>query len=324
MSCGGWDWPDEVRHPSGLPGSPTASQAPATRASWAMLAGQFDEHRGWGTHGRRDPQVRPSNGRGSDVTAASDGHLGVDPTCCAWWKCRSPRLGHSHRAGRGRSPSHDDDQAGRRSVRTPRGAGGRRSAGVWLPKASPGSGRPLRDHVLADMGPTLLKERPPAGDDTAPGGPPFPKTAGHLASKLSTATSAASRWSLDDPAGLGRRLQILWPARMFWCTTTDTAAWRSGAWGFEQLAPDHQGLVYAAISGFGSGAGAGLANATYWRRPPGLIFAHRPARRPDLRRRHRRRQTGLHARSGHPGSVARVAGPHRPGAIGGGGSAHPY
>ena len=124
---------------------------------------------------------------------------------------------------------------------------------------------PYATMLLADLGATVVKvERPGAGDDTRSWGPPWHERAdgsrestyflGVNRNKRSVAlnlSDTAPGGDLELAAELARRADVL--VENFKPGTLT----RLGL-GYEQVAATNPGIVYASISGFGSGEGASL------------------------------------------------------------------
>ncbi len=117
---------------------------------------------------------------------------------------------------------------------------------------------PYATMLLADMGADVVKvERPPAGDDTRSWGPPFSEDGQATYFQSVNRNKRSIALELDDPADLAVAHNLVAKADVLVHNHRHGGMEKWGL-GYEQLAPDHPGLVYAAISGFGSGAGADL------------------------------------------------------------------
>ncbi|MDP5228512.1 MULTISPECIES: CoA transferase [Arthrobacter] len=116
---------------------------------------------------------------------------------------------------------------------------------------------PLASMTLADLGARVVKvERPGSGDDTRSWGPPFSPTGSTYfesvnRNKESLCLDLGDRDDLELARELARRADVL--IENFKPGGMD----RLGL-GYEPLARDNPGLVYASITGFGSAGGAGL------------------------------------------------------------------
>ncbi len=138
---------------------------------------------------------------------------------------------------------------------TERGAGP--LSGVLVADFSRVLAGPLSSMFLADLGATVIKvERPGDGDDTRQWGPP------HVGS-MSTYYSSVNRnkrsvtLDLADPDDLVLARRLAGRADVF---MENFLPGRLAGYGLDyaSLRPGNPGLVYCSISGFGSGAGAGL------------------------------------------------------------------
>lgn len=117
---------------------------------------------------------------------------------------------------------------------------------------------PFATMMLGDLGATVTKvERPEIGDDTRSWGPPY-DAAGMATyfqsvnrNKHSIALDLSSSDDLDRALALARDADVV--VENFRPGVMD----RLGL-GYGQLRVDNPGLVYCSITGFGSGAGAGL------------------------------------------------------------------
>lgn len=116
---------------------------------------------------------------------------------------------------------------------------------------------PLATMTLADLGAKVIKvERPGTGDDTRSWGPPFSDTGstyfeGVNRNKESIALDLGSNADLAVAKALISRADVVVENFM------PGVMARQGL-GYETLAADNPGLIYASITGFGSGAGAEL------------------------------------------------------------------
>jgi crotonobetainyl-CoA:carnitine CoA-transferase CaiB-like acyl-CoA transferase len=117
---------------------------------------------------------------------------------------------------------------------------------------------PLATMVLGDLGATVVKvERPEGGDDTRAWGPPY------AADGASTYFHAVNRnkrsltLDLATPAGLADARALAARADVLVENFRPGTMARLGL-GYDHLTATNPGLVYCAVSGFGTGAGAAL------------------------------------------------------------------
>ncbi|GAA0923147.1 CoA transferase [Streptomyces thermoalcalitolerans] len=116
---------------------------------------------------------------------------------------------------------------------------------------------PLCTMTLADLGATVIKvERPGTGDDTRSWGPPWSATSTTYfesvnRSKRSVALDLTDEGDRELARELARRADVL--VENFKPGTLD----RLGL-GYDAVSADNPGIVYCSVTGFGSGAGAGL------------------------------------------------------------------
>ncbi|MFF0447905.1 CaiB/BaiF CoA transferase family protein [Streptomyces sp. NPDC004609] len=116
---------------------------------------------------------------------------------------------------------------------------------------------PLCTMTLADLGARVVKvERPGSGDDTRSWGPPWSASSSTYfesvnRSKLGVALDLADGADLALARELARRADVV--VENFRTGSLD----RLGL-GYEQVAAVNPGVVYCSVTGFGSGAGAGL------------------------------------------------------------------
>jgi crotonobetainyl-CoA:carnitine CoA-transferase CaiB-like acyl-CoA transferase len=137
------------------------------------------------------------------------------------------------------------------------GAGPSALAGVRIADFSRVLAAPYATMLLADLGAEVIKvERPGRGDETRSWGPPW--SDGESTYFLAVNRNKSSR-VIDLGTDDGRR-----EARAF-VESCDVLVenFRSGTMesfglGYEQLSGSNPGLVYCSLTGFGSGAGAGL------------------------------------------------------------------
>jgi crotonobetainyl-CoA:carnitine CoA-transferase CaiB-like acyl-CoA transferase len=117
---------------------------------------------------------------------------------------------------------------------------------------------PLASMFLADLGATVIKvERPGTGDDTRSWGPPY---VGESTTYFTSVNRNKRSITLDltDPVDVRRARRLAERADVL---IENFRPGRLAAFGLDagSLAAANPGLVYASVSGFGSGAGAGLA-----------------------------------------------------------------
>ncbi|HWU21313.1 MAG TPA: CoA transferase, partial [Nocardioides sp.] len=116
---------------------------------------------------------------------------------------------------------------------------------------------PLAAATLADLGARVIKvERPGTGDDTRQWGPPW---TGNSSSYFESANRSKQsvELDLDDPADNALARELARRADVVIENYRAGALDRRGL-GYEQVAATNPGVVYASISGFGSGQGADL------------------------------------------------------------------
>ncbi len=124
---------------------------------------------------------------------------------------------------------------------------------------------PFATMYLADLGATVVKvERPGAGDDTREWGPPWTE---HTSSYFESVNRSKLGLTLDlgDPADLALACELAARADVLVENFRSGTMERLGL-GFEQVRdgdagagrPANPGIVYASITGYGSGAGAAL------------------------------------------------------------------
>lgn len=116
---------------------------------------------------------------------------------------------------------------------------------------------PLATMYLADLGATVVKvERPGRGDDTRAWGPPWTAHASSYFEALNRGKLSVA-WDLSDPADLAKARELARRADVlvenFMTGTMD----RFGL-GYADVRAVNPGIVYASVTGFGSGAGASL------------------------------------------------------------------
>ena len=115
---------------------------------------------------------------------------------------------------------------------------------------------PMATMLLADLGATVIKVERPEGDDTRHWGPPW--VGGHSSyfeaanrSKLSVVLDLAKADDLAHARELVRRADVL-------VENFRTATMEKFGLGYDQAARVNPGLIYCSLTGFGSGAGAGI------------------------------------------------------------------
>lgn len=117
---------------------------------------------------------------------------------------------------------------------------------------------PFATMMLGDLGATVIKvERPGVGDDTRSWGPPY--DAGGMATYFESVNRNKQSIALDLSAAedLARALSLAREADVVVENFRPGVMDRLGL-GYQQLRAERQALVYCSITGFGSGAGAGL------------------------------------------------------------------
>lgn len=116
---------------------------------------------------------------------------------------------------------------------------------------------PLASMTLSDLGARVIKvERPGHGDDTRSWGPPF---TAHGSTYFASVNRGKESVTLDltDPADLRLARELALRADVLLENFAPGTLERYGL-GFEQLRTHNPGLVHCSITGFGTGAGAGL------------------------------------------------------------------
>ncbi len=116
---------------------------------------------------------------------------------------------------------------------------------------------PLATMYLADLGATVVKvERPGRGDDTRAWGPPWTEHSSSYFEALNRGKLSVA-WDLTDPAdlakarALARRADVLVENFM-------TGTMAKFGLSYADVRAVNPGIVYASVTGFGSGAGASL------------------------------------------------------------------
>ena len=116
---------------------------------------------------------------------------------------------------------------------------------------------PLCTMTLADLGATVIKvERPGTGDDTRSWGPPFSATGSTYFESVNRNKQSVAL-DLSDPADRVLARELALRADVLVENFKPGGMAKLGL-GYEELAAENPGLVYASISGFGSAGGAHL------------------------------------------------------------------
>ncbi|GAB4075337.1 CaiB/BaiF CoA transferase family protein [Nostocoides australiense] len=116
---------------------------------------------------------------------------------------------------------------------------------------------PLATMTLADLGATVVKvERPGTGDDTRAWGPPWTAHASSYFEALNRGKLSVA-WDLGAPADLAKARELASRADVLVENFMTGTLSRFGL-DYASVAAVNPGIVYASISGFGSGAGASL------------------------------------------------------------------
>lgn len=116
---------------------------------------------------------------------------------------------------------------------------------------------PLAAQTLGDLGADVVKVEAPGGDDTRSWGPPFAPDGTATYALAANRNKRSVVLDLRDDEDrrlareLGRRADVL-------IANLKPGAMERFGLGYEDLAAEHPRLVYCAINGFGSGAGAEL------------------------------------------------------------------
>jgi crotonobetainyl-CoA:carnitine CoA-transferase CaiB-like acyl-CoA transferase len=117
---------------------------------------------------------------------------------------------------------------------------------------------PYATMLLADLGAQVVKvERPPHGDDTRSWGPPFAADGTATYFQSVNRNKRSVWWDLADPAAAAAARELAITADVLVENLAPGTMHRFGL-GYEDLVADNPGLVYASVTGFGAGAGAGL------------------------------------------------------------------
>ncbi len=110
---------------------------------------------------------------------------------------------------------------------------------------------------LADLGATVVKvERPGSGDDTRAWGPPWTPRASSYFEALNRGKLSVA-WDLGDPDDLAKARDLASRADVF-VENFMTGTLAKFGLDYPSLSRVNPGIVYASVSGFGSGAGATL------------------------------------------------------------------
>ncbi|MFD1214289.1 CaiB/BaiF CoA transferase family protein [Arthrobacter sp. GCM10027362] len=140
---------------------------------------------------------------------------------------------------------------------TPPSSGQRPLEGVLVADFSRVLAGPLATMTLADLGARVVKvERPGTGDDTRSWGPPFSATGATYFESVNRNKESVCL-DLADPADRGLARDLALRADVLVENFKPGGLAKLGL-GYEELATENPGLVYASISGFGSAAGAAL------------------------------------------------------------------
>jgi crotonobetainyl-CoA:carnitine CoA-transferase CaiB-like acyl-CoA transferase len=117
---------------------------------------------------------------------------------------------------------------------------------------------PFATMLLGDLGAEVTKvERPPSGDDTRAWGPPFDSAGRATYFEAVNRNKSSLALDLSSPAGLDRALALAREADVIVENFRPGVATRLGL-GYDELREARPQLVYCSITGFGTGAGAGL------------------------------------------------------------------
>jgi crotonobetainyl-CoA:carnitine CoA-transferase CaiB-like acyl-CoA transferase len=117
---------------------------------------------------------------------------------------------------------------------------------------------PYATMLLADLGADVVKvERPPHGDDTRSWGPPFAADGTATYFQSVNRNKRTAWWDLAHPADAGAARELALGADVV-IENFDPGTMERFGLGYDQVAPANPGVVYASITGFGTGAGAAL------------------------------------------------------------------
>lgn len=116
---------------------------------------------------------------------------------------------------------------------------------------------PLATMYLGDLGASVVKvERPGSGDDTRAWGPPWTAHASSYFEALNRGKLSVT-WDLSDPADLAKAHELARRADVL-VENFMTGTLAKYGLDYASVARANPGIVYASVSGFGSGAGAAL------------------------------------------------------------------
>lgn len=116
---------------------------------------------------------------------------------------------------------------------------------------------PLATMTLADLGATVVKvERPGRGDDTRSWGPPWSQTSSSYFESVNRSKLSVTL-ELSDPADLALARELARRADVL-VENFKPGALDALGLGYQQVGAANPGIVYCSVTGFGSGAGAGL------------------------------------------------------------------
>jgi len=117
---------------------------------------------------------------------------------------------------------------------------------------------PLATMVLADLGAEVVKvERPGRGDDTRGWGPPWDERGRATYFEAVNRNKRSVALDLADAAGAARARELVRASHVL-VENFRPGVMESFGLGYEELRVEQPDLVYCSITGFGSGAGAGL------------------------------------------------------------------
>ena len=116
---------------------------------------------------------------------------------------------------------------------------------------------PLATMVLGDLGASVTKIEPPAGDDTRQWGPPYDEAGDATYFQAVNRNKDAVVLDLTEPGDLARAKQMAGEADVFVENFRPGVTARFGL-DYESLRETNPRLVYCSITGFGAGKGAAL------------------------------------------------------------------
>ena len=123
---------------------------------------------------------------------------------------------------------------------------------------------PFATMVLADLGAEVVKvERPDGGDDTRAWGPPYDDRGGATYFAAVNRNKDSITLDLSDPADLARARRLALASDVVVENFRPGVMDRLGL-GWDDLRPEHPGLVYCSITGFGRGGGRRCPATTCW------------------------------------------------------------